>query len=110
MALFSLACLALGACSGGPGTPTTTTKTANTNVAGYLPFGSGDSWTFTNGSKITDMGALTIAGCTCSLDGTVTERMDLASSTGTYTGSLIYAKGTWGLAPYTGHALTYLVG
>jgi hypothetical protein len=109
--MFACASLAFAACSGGPGTPTTGPKTANTNVPGYLPFGSGDSWTFSNGAKITDEGSSTLTGCSCSLDGVTTvERMDLVSSSGTYTGSLIYTKGTWALAPYTGHNLTYLVG
>ena len=111
IAMFAFASLAFAACSGGPGTPTTGPKTANTNVAGYLPFGSGDNWTFNTGATITDAGSSTLTGCSCSLDGVTTvERMDLAASGGGYTGSLIYTKGTWALAPYTGHALTYLVG
>jgi hypothetical protein len=111
IAIFAFASFALAACSGGPGTPSTGPKTANTNVAGYLPFGSGDLWTFTNGATITDGGSSTLTGCSCALDGVTTvERMDLAASGGGYTGSLLYTKGTWALAPYTGHALTYLVG
>ena len=111
IAIFAFTSFALAACSGGPGTPSTGPKTANTNVAGYLPFGSGDVWTFTNGATITDEGSSTLTGCSCPLDGVTTvERMDLVSSGGVYTGSLIYTKGMWALAPYTGHALTYLVG
>jgi hypothetical protein len=111
IAMFACASLAFAACSGGPGTPNTGPKTVNTNVPGYLPFGSGDNWTFSNGATITDAGSSTLSGCSCALDGVTTvERMDLAASGGGYTGSLIYTKGTWELAPYTGHALTYLVG
>jgi hypothetical protein len=130
IAIFAFACLAVPACSGGgPGhpltnatptpspsgsaptpSPTGSSSIANTNVPGYLPFGSGDEWTFTNGSKVTDEGSTTLTGCSCAADGTTIERMDLTSSSAVYTGSLIYAKGTWGLPPYTGHALTYLVG
>ncbi len=111
VAIFSFACLFLAACSGGGSATPNLTKTANTNVPGYLPFGSGDEWTFSTGATITDKGSSILSGCACGLDGgTTVERMDLATSSGSYVGSLIYAKGTWALAPYAGHALTYLVG
>jgi len=138
IAIFAFACLAVPACSGGgpahpqinatptpsptpsptgsgavpTPSPTSSSSIANTSVPGYLPFGSGDKWTFSGTSgaaTITDEGSSTLTGCACAADGTTIERMDLASG-GTYTGSLIYAKGTWALSPYTGHALTYLVG
>jgi hypothetical protein len=111
VAILSFACLALAACSGGGAAMPNLTKTANTNVPGYLPFGSGDEWTFSTGATITDKGSSILTGCACGLDGgTTVERMDLATSSGSYVGSLIYAKGTWALAPYARHALTYLVG
>jgi len=94
--LFAAASLsALAACGGGGGgssTPPPPPPTyANTSSPFYMPVHAGNTWTFTTGSKMADAGPGTIV-CSCTLNGTPYERVDLFDPTGAYGSSFLFTK------------------
>ncbi len=81
---------------------------ANTSVQSYMPFHVGNTWTFTNGSRMVDGGSGFVT-CTCVINNYPIERIDLYNTAG-YIGSQVLAKGNWPLSPLSGHRITYIVG
>lgn len=104
----------LAACGGGGGGSTTPPTTppapqppiANTSLPFYLPLASGNTWTFTTGAKLVDLGSAPVS-CSCPDNGATMERIALfAPASQTASGSFFFTKNT----PSGGTQLTNVIG
>lgn len=103
------------ACGGGGGGGSTTPPTtppapqppiANTSLAFYLPLANGNTWTFTTGAKMVDMGGGPLS-CSCPDNGAIMERIGLfPTGSQTASGSFFFTKNT----PSGGTQLTNVIG
>ena len=108
-------CAAIGlafltACGGGGGGATppapTTPPVANTPLSYYMPLAQGNSWTFSSGGRIVDMGSSTVV-CSCPASGAKMEQIALyPPGSSTISGSFFFTKNT----PSGGTQLTNYVG
>jgi hypothetical protein len=95
VAMVSVSALAAcgGGSSGGGGGSVSPGGTvfANTSSAFYMPVHPGNTWTFTSGGKMVDAAPGTLV-CSCTLNGTRYERIDLFDPTGAYGSSFLFTK------------------
>lgn len=101
--------LALAACGGGGGNPLPSAPQApaiaNTSLSYYLPLASGNTWTFTTGGKLVDMGSNTLS-CACLDNGGSMERIAVyGPGSSSISGSFFIAKHT----PQGGTPITSMV-
>jgi hypothetical protein len=110
----------LAACGGGGGSspvttpvtpPTTPPSTvANTSATQYLPLGAGNTWTYTSGGSMRDLGSISLPCSGCAIQGIAIESIGVYSPAGTQAGIFYYSKGSYPSGTYAGHAVTYFNG
>ncbi len=107
----------LTACGGGGGgsspvsTPTAPPNTvANTSATQYLPLTAGNTWTYTSGGTMRDLGSISLSCNGCAIQGIKTEGIGLYSPAGVQSGIFYYSKGSYPSGTYAGHAVTYFTG
>lgn len=109
-----LCAIMLAACGGGSSGGGSVTpagpQRANTSLSYYLPEAAGNSWTFSSGGSIRDLGSGSLNCGGCPIQGVAIESLGLYSPSGTSSGIFYYTKGTYPIAPLAGHSVTYLTG
>ncbi len=71
--------------------PTPTPKVLNTSLTAYLPLARGNFWTFSPGSRMTDVGTFWLT-CTCPYTFGLMEEIDIHDRFGSFGGSLFFTK------------------
>jgi len=112
--------LSLTACGGGGGGGSSTVGSgyvpppgptiANTSAPQYLPLSAGNTWTFSIGGSLRDLGSVSLSCGGCKIQGSRAEQIGLYSGSGTVTGILYMEKGVYTTGAYAGHAMTYFTG
>ena len=110
--LLCIFLISLTACGGGGGgsAPPPGPTIANTSASQYLPLSAGNTWTFSAGGSLRDVGSVSLSCGGCKIQGTRAEQIGLYSATGTLTGTLYIEKGVYTTGAYAGHAMTYFTG